>query len=145
MKKIYLLLTSFSLILIFYIGFLNYLEPTQVGIARNLSGGLTLQAEAGWYFSPPWVQVARVGTHPMRVCVTSSGRGFNCKLAKFEPKFFKQFVETEGFRYYWWSNRISFNLGYDEEYRGMKDLIRGYAYSATKYPFIVFIDEYEAR
>ncbi len=33
-------------------------------------------------------------------------------------------------------------MGYDEEYRGVKDLMRGYTYSAKKYPFVEIIQEY---
>ena len=49
-------------------------------------------------------------------------------LVSFDPNGWREFVNNEGFYYYWWSNRISFNMGYDDEYRGMKDLIRGYSF-----------------
>jgi hypothetical protein len=54
-------------------------------------------------------------------------------------------VKTEGFYYYWWANRLSFNLGYDQEYRGVRDLMRGYAYSPHHYPFLVVKDEYQSE
>ena len=98
--------------------------------------------ERGGHPPSPGVAVARVDTRPVRVCITSTSRGFNCRLVQFEPRAYRQFVATQGFHYYWWSNRISFNLGYNEEYRGVKDLMRGYAFSVNKYSFLKLLKEY---
>lgn len=126
-----------------YFPFVNYLEPFEEGIARNfITGELYLQKK-GWNLTPPWVVVARVDARPIRVCITTAGRGFNCKLVQFEPSEYKMFVATEGFYYYWWANRISFNWGYNEEYRGMKDLLRGYAYGVKYYPFVAVLRNYQ--
>lgn len=126
-----------------YFPFVNYLEPYEEGIAWNfVTGELRLQHK-GWNFTHPWVLVARVDARPTRVCVTTAGRGFNCKLVQFEPSAYKEFVATEGFRYYWWANRISFNWGYDEEYRGMKDILRGHAYGVKRYSFIITLRDYQ--
>ena len=135
-----------GLILLIYAGYLScahYSEPTQVGIVRNwVTGELKLDTP-GWNVTAPWVSVAKIDTRPLRVCVTTAGRGFNCMLVEFEPSKFREFVATEGFYYYWLANRISFNFGYDEEYRGVKDILRGYAYSVKKYPFIKILKTYE--
>lgn len=134
------------LIFLFCVGFLNYLEPTQIGIARNrISGELSLQDTGGLHLTAPWIGVTRVDTRPIRVSVTSAGRGFSAKLVQFDKRYWREFVEVEGWRYYWWANRISFNLGYTEEHRGMKDILRGYAYSPKQYPFIVILAEYDAN
>ena len=126
-----------------YLACMNYLEPTEVGISwNNMTGEIELQ-QPGWHLTAPWVQVARVDTRPMRVCLTSASRAFNCKLVQFVPREYRLFVETEGFHYYWWYNRISFNLGYGDEYRGMKDILRGYAYSSKQYPFVVVLRDYQ--
>jgi hypothetical protein len=134
-------------IFISYLAFVNYLEPYQVGVARNLvSGEVSLQNplkdRGGFYLTAPWVQVARIDTRPMRVCITSSARAFNCKLVQFEPSAYKEFVAVQGFRYYWWANRISLNFGYTEEYRGVKDLLRGYAFGVKQYPFVTVLRDY---
>jgi len=119
----------------------NHVEAYEVGIAWNqVTGQLWLQP-AGIHWSAPWVAVSRIDTRPQRVCVTSASKAFSCKLVRFEPAAYREFVAVEGHRYYWWSNRISFNLGYDEEYRGMRDLLRGYAYGAKQYPFVVTVQE----
>jgi hypothetical protein len=127
-----------------YIPFLHHTEPTEIGIARNLFTGEVYPDTPGWNVTAPWVAVAKVDVRPMRVCVTSAGRGFGCKLVQFRKEAYREFVRTEGFYYYWWANRFSINLGYREEYRGVKDLLRGYAYGVVPYPFLAILREYRA-
>lgn len=126
-----------------WLALVNYTEAYEVGVARNfVTGELELQSGGGLRFTPPWVAVAVIDTRPVRVCVSTAGRGFNCRLVQFVPDRYREFVAVEGFRYYWWANRISFNWGYDEEYRGMRDLLRGYAYSVVSYPFVTVLRDY---
>lgn len=140
------LILCIALPLMVYLGCFNYTEPTEIGIARNMvSGSLWSQEGGGLHLTWPWVAVARIDTRPMRVSVQSTGRGFSAKLARFESSHWREFVDTEGFRYYWWGNRLSFNCGYDEEYRGMRDIMRGYAYGSRSYPFVVVLKEYEVQ
>ncbi|MHB8831084.1 MAG: hypothetical protein ACYC44_03160 [Patescibacteria group bacterium] len=125
-----------GLVLATYLLVFNYVEAFRVGIAWNyFNGQLTLQ-QPGMYITPPWVTVAQVDTRPQRVCITSAGRGYNCKLVQFEPSAYREFVAVEGHRYYWMANRFSFNCGYDEEYRGMRDILRGHAFGSMQYPFL---------
>lgn len=141
-KGLFILLTT---ILSFYLAFCNHLEPSQIGIARNwISGEMWLQ-KAGWHISPPWVWVARIDTRPIRVSIPSAGHGYNTKLVQFDPNGWQEFINVEGWRYYWWANRLSFNFGYDEEHRGMKDILRGHAYGVKRYSFIKIIEEYESH
>lgn len=123
------------------------LEPTELGISRNMvTGTVSLQSRTGFHVKPPWVFVSVIDTRPTRVCITSSSRAaFNCRLVRFVGSEWRTFVRTEGFRLYWWSNRISFNTGYREEYRGMKDVLRGYAFSAERYPFVEVLQEYRGQ
>lgn len=143
MKKLIVLAVVCSVLGLFYLAFVNYLEAYQAGIARNIvTGEVILQDHGGFHLTAPWVQVARVDTRPVRVCITSTARAYNCKLVQFLPNAYKEFVVTQGFRYYWWTNRISFNFGYTEEYRGTKDILRGYAYGVKQYPFIKVLNDY---
>ncbi len=136
---------SFISLMLFYLFFLNYVEPTQIGIARNsITGQMWLQS-GGWHVTNPWTRVARIDTRPMRIAVMSAGHGYHARLVRFVPQHWKTFVEIEGFRYYWWYNRFSFNGGHREEYRGMRDIMRGYGYSAKKYPFIEILSEYTEK
>jgi hypothetical protein len=66
-------------------------------------------------------------------------------LLSFDKYHWKEFVAAEGWRYWWWANRFSINFGYDEEYRGMRDILRGYAYSPKQYPFLVILEEYQSK
>lgn len=131
------------LLFISYLTFFNHVDVTHVGIARNRVSGETWLQQPGWYLTAPWTQIARIDTRPMRVTVTTAGHGFSAKLIQFQVAGWKEFVTTEGFHYYWWYNRISFNFGYKEEYRGFRDIMRGYAYGAKQYSFIKILEEYK--
>lgn len=134
----------FLFVVCFYFIFLNYTEPTEIGISRNLiTGNMWSQETGGWHMTSPLVFVSNIDIRPVRVAVTSSGHGYSAKLAQYQKDHWREFIATEGFYYHWWANRISFNFGYDEEYRGMKDIMRGYAYSVKKYDFIKIITEYQ--
>lgn len=129
-----------------YCAFINHNEAYHAGIAWNfVSGELWLQ-EGGYHITSPWTLVTRVDTRPQRVCITSASRvAFNCKLVQFRREAWREFVVTEGWRYYWCSNRLSLNLGYREEYRGLRDILRGYAYSERQYPFLTVLESYQTH
>ncbi|NTW22204.1 hypothetical protein HGA34_01510 [Candidatus Falkowbacteria bacterium] len=128
----------------FYTAMIHYQEQYEVAIMWNkISGHFWLEERGGFHRSAPWVLAAKIDLRPNRVAVTSASRSYNSKLVQFDPKFYREFVALEGTRYYWWSNRISFNLGYSEEYRGMKDILRGYTYAMKHYPFIKVVKEFD--
>lgn len=130
-------------VLIPYCTLINHIDQYEVGIARDsFTGELTLQERGGFYLTAPWIRVASIDTRPTRVCITSTTRAYNCKLVRFVPSAYQEFVATQGFRYYWWANRFSFNIGYEEEYRGMRDILRGYAFSPQRYPFLEILEDY---
>lgn len=136
-KKMKMVLGSLSFLFLFWVFCFHYTDSHQVAIARNeVSGELWLDDKPGPNISAPWVKVVRIDIRPMRVCVSTSSRSFNCRLVEFDKNGWREFVETEGFRYYWWDNRFSYNSGYDDEYRGMKDLLRGYSFDSEKRKFI---------
>lgn len=146
LKKLWVktILVLFFVPILFYLMFVNYTDPTELGIVRNrVTGQMWAQDIGGWKLTAPWVSVAVMDLRPIRVAVPSAGHGYSSKLVQFDPKYWKEFVAIEGFRYYWWSNRISFNFGYNDEYRGVRDIMRGYAYSPNKYSFIKTITEYK--
>lgn len=144
MRKI---VTTVGAVALFYIVLrlttLHYLEYKVVGLTWNpFNGNVELVEKSGWNIRPPWVLLSKIDTKPTRVCITSAGRGVNCVLVKFEPDHYQEFVATEGFHLYWWYNRLSYNFGYNEEYRGMKDVLRGYAFGVQKYSFITVVESY---
>lgn len=125
----------------------NYLENTEVGLTWDpLTGEKSIQQRAGWHLTPPWVFETTIVTNPERLCLTSSAHAaVNCRLVQFVPSEYRSLLEVEGFGWYWWSNRFSFNLGYREEYRGVSDVLRGYTFSSQQYPFIHILREYEGN
>ena len=136
---------GFTAIVLLYVSFIYRLEPHQVGLEWNwASGQLRVEHLPGYHFNKPWVWVARIDTRPTRVCVTSNAHAaVNCKLVAFNSQYYNEFLAVEGWWYYWWANRISFNSGYNEEYRGMRDILRGYAFSSQQYPFVTILSEFE--
>lgn len=130
-------------VFLFYLMCFHYTEPTEFGIRWNpVTGSITTDEAQGMHLTAPWVMVSKLPTTPIRVCVTSASRSVNCRLVRFVPSQYKTLIAAEGFRYYWWDNRISFNMGYSEEYRGFKDLLRGYTYSVQQFPFIETLKVY---
>lgn len=147
MKKIMTrVVVGLIVLLVFYGLFLNHVDQYQAGLAWNfMSGELWLQ-EPGYHLTKPWVLVANLDTRPQRVCVTSASHAaFNCKLVQFQSSAWRQFVVVEGWRYYWLANRLSFNWGYREEYRGFRDVLRGYAFGVERYPFIEVLEDYQQK
>lgn len=132
--------------LFLWINIITHVEPTEAGIGINwLNGDLRLLDKSGWHITAPWVWVTKIETSPMRVGISTSSRGYSVKLVQFQKEYYKEFIETEGWYFYWWYNRLSFNIGYDrmEEYRGFRDIMRAYAYSDTRYPFIKILNQYQ--
>lgn len=133
-----------GLLFVIWLAFINHVDQYQAGVAWNpVSGELWLQ-ESGYHRTAPWTLVARIDLRPQRVCITSASHAaFNCRLVQFVPEYWQEFVRVEGWRYYWLANRFSLNLGYREEYRGFRDVLRGYAFSARRYPFVRVLEEFQ--
>lgn len=126
-----------ALLLLAYLSCFHYTPQHKIGIRWNeITGVASIDPHPGFFLTPPWVLVAKIETRPIRICITSRSRSVNCKLVRFVPENFEQLIAVEGWRYYWWDNRISFNWGHDEEYRGTRDLLRGHAYSVKQFGFI---------
>ncbi|MBI5467316.1 MAG: hypothetical protein HY975_03865 [Candidatus Kerfeldbacteria bacterium] len=134
---------ALAVLTFFRVACLNYCEPTEIGVARNLITGHTWLVRGGWTFKYPWVYIPHIDTRPMLVSVDSAGHGYSAKLVQFVPDEWESFVRTEGFYPWWLANRISFNCGYRHEHRGMKDILRGYAYGSKQYPFLRILNEFD--
>lgn len=127
---------------IIYFPFFHHQDVNEVGLARNFFTGETYAiTESGYHRNYPWVWVAIVDTRPHRVCITTTARSYHCKLVQFKAEHYQEFLDVEGWRYYWWSNFFSINFGYSEEYRGFNDVLRGYAFGSKQYPFVVVTGE----
>jgi hypothetical protein len=130
------------ILFILYIACINHVEPTEIGIRYNIfTAKIDIQPKKGWNITPPWILISNIDLRPIKVSVSSAGKGVSSKLIQFNPAGWEEFVKLEGFYYYWWYNRMSINCGYNEEHKGMKDILRGYAYSRNTYSFITKLSE----
>lgn len=136
------IIKSFSVIGIlftFYLTSFNFLNMSEVSLNYNIiDGNVTCDTVSGIKLSAPWVLVNVVDIRPIKVCVDCSCRNLTCKLIAFNPKEYKIFVQKEGWSYFWWRNRLSFNSGNKQEYRGLKNVIRGYAFDDVEYKFLIY-------
>jgi hypothetical protein len=135
---------AFLALLIGYFSTVNYLEPGEAGITWNpVNGEIGIQDHPGYQVNAPWEFVTTIETRPQRVCIQSPAHAaVNCRLVQFDTRYYREFVAAEGWRWYWWSNRLSFNSGYDT-YRGWRSILYGYAFSSQQYRFIRTITEYD--
>ena len=142
-KYVGIIFLSILTISILYIC-ITHIEPDEWGLQKNFINGQIALKDPGLYFRPPWMLITKIPAKPIRVCISSTSKGYNAKLVQFNPETYEEFVVTEGWSYYWWANRFSFNSGYskEEEHRGFKDIAKGYAYSVVNYPFFITIKEY---
>lgn len=135
-KKVKIIGLSLFFLLFFWLFFIHYNQIHHVSVSRNLfTGELILDESKGIKFSAPWVQVIKFDTRPFKVCIDCSCSNINCKLIAFNSVGWEDFLNREGFKYFWFKNRISFNSGNKMEYRGIRHVLRGYAFD-KEYSFL---------
>lgn len=135
--KTYVIRMAIIGLLTCYFLLFNYVSFQEKGIAWNrITGDLWIQ-DSGMHITYPWVSVSTIDTRPIRVCIESGSQvSRTCKLVRFDSSHYREFVAVVGHKYFWWSNRFSFNSAYNEEYRGFRDLMRGFAFMPTLYSFV---------
>ncbi len=142
MKK-WIRIVSIIAIAIFvcYLAFFHYTDSYEFGITYNLATGESKpDGHPGYHLSAPWVLVTKVDTRPQKVSIASASRNLNSKLVQFDTAQWRELIKFEGFHYYWWYNRISFNSG-QETFRGFRNLLLGHSYGATRGKFVKIIQE----
>lgn len=138
-SKIIKSLSIIGILFTFYLTSFNFLNMSEVSLNYNIiDGTVTCDTVTGIKLSAPWVLVSVIDTRPIKVCVDCSCRNLTCKLIAFNPNEYKTFLQKEGWSYFWWKNRLSFNSGNKQEYRGFKNVIRGYAFDNVEYNFLVY-------
>lgn len=121
----------------FYIFFFHRVDFYEVSLNKNyFTNEIVCDTNPGYKISPPWIQASVIDTRPLRVCIDCSCNALDCKLVSFNPKGYKEFVQKEGWGYYWWRNRLSINTGNQNEWRGMDNILRGYSFDGKKYEFL---------
>ncbi len=136
-------IVSIIAIIIFtcYLSFYHYTDSYEFGITFNVfTGELKSDQRAGHHLTLPWVLATKIDTRPQRVCITSATRNMDCRLVQFDTTQWKELIKFEGFRYYWWYNRFSFNSD-QETYRGIRNLLLGHSYGKSRGSFVKIIQE----
>lgn len=126
MKFFYYILGLVLSIFISYCLFLNHVDYNEIGISYNSWTGEIKKQEVGWHITSPLVRVTYVPTIPIRVEFDMYSRFVLPKLVKFNPEYYKEFIQIEGFHYI-----------QDCHY-----LFKQYAYSDKKW---VFLDEVKSE
>lgn len=123
---------------IIYMSLFSRNDINHISIERNyISGEVKINEDPGIRITAPWIQVVKIDIRPFKICVTSSSKVLNCGVYSFNKDGIHDFIKREGISYYWFRNRLSFNYGHREEYRGFVDIIKGYAFDlGKKYAFI---------
>ena len=128
-----------GILLIVYLSSFNFLNMTEVSLNHNIiDGTVSCDTTRGMKLTAPWILVSVVDTRPVRVCIECSCRNLTCKLVSFNPKEYKLFVQKEGWSYFWFRNRLSFNSGNKQEYRGFENVVRGYSFDNVEYKFLTY-------
>ena len=136
MKNGIKIIISISVVILFWLFFFSFNTYHHISIKRNWITGTTELLEPGFTITAPWVQIIRIDIRPVRVCIECSCRNAQCNLIAFNKEGWQDFLAIEGFRYYWLANRLSFNFGNSNEYRGMSNILRGYGFDDKQYSFI---------
>lgn len=129
-------LTPLTILILWALTF-SWNSVHHISFERNLiSGTLQIDTTPGPKITYPWVQVSKIDTRPVRVCVQCQCHNMTCNLVSFDRNGWMDFIDREGFGYYWWRNRFSYNSGHDIEYRGVNDILMGYSMDGNKYTFL---------
>jgi len=137
-KLIIIVLTT---ILVSYFSLYHYTDSNEFGITYNLATGtVAADTRSGHHLTAPWVLVTTIDTRPQRVCIVSATRNMDCRLVQFDTVRWRELITFEGFSYYWWYNRFSFNGG-QETYRGTRNLLLGHSYGKSRCSCVLIIKE----
>jgi len=141
MKKLKIAIIAIVAIFICYFAFYHYTDSYEFGLTYNVfTGECKSDQHTGHHLTLPWVLATKIDTRPQRVCITSATRNMDCRLVQFDTTQWKELIKFEGFRYYWWYNRFSFNYS-QETYRGVRNLLLGHSYGKTRGSFVKIIQE----
>lgn len=131
----WILLTILVYLTMFYYSGRNDFVLTQ----NILTGEVQPETHKGYHLTYPWILASKIDDRPHRFCIPSATRNMSCKLVKFDTSKWKDLIEYEGFHYYWWYNRFSFNSG-QETYKGVDNLLFGHSWGNSRGRFVIILD-----
>lgn len=124
-----------------YLAFYHYTDSYEFGITYNVfTGECKSDKHTGHHLTLPWVLATKIDTRPQRVCIASATRNMDCRLVQFDTTKWRDLIKFEGFQYYWWYNRLSFNWG-QESYRGVRNLLLGHSYGNSRGSFVKILQK----
>ena len=120
--KIFFYISGASLVALFFFWllFLNHVDINEIGVAYDSRTGKLSKQECGWHLTEPWVEATTIPTIPVRVEIYNHNRFILPKLVQFQPEYYKEFIEIEGFKYF-----IDIPVIFSQ-----------YAYSGKDWPFL---------
>lgn len=122
---------------LFYLFCVDFRDSYHIALCKNeIKGEVYLDTLHGFNVTYPWIRVSKIDTRPIKLCIDCNCANINCKLIQFDYNYYQNFTKREKFCYFWWKNRISFNISQENEYRGMKFILRSYAFDKEKHKFI---------
>ncbi len=134
-------LAPIAVLFLCYLMFYHYTESYEFGITYDFfTGEVKADTHTGYHLTAPWVLATKIDTRPQQVCIVSATRNMDCRLVQFDTTRWRELIKYEGFRYYWWYNRFSFNSG-QTTYRGIRNLLLGHAYGSTRCSCVKIIQE----
>ena len=134
MKKILSLILGSLLVsvvagILYYLLCLNHVSLNEAGLFYDSRDGkLTVETNAGWYVTSPFVKEANISTVPFTANFANYGANvLNQKVIAFNPAGAEAYVKRQGF---------SWSMGDQDQ-----GILTQYAFSGQKYPFLTIIQE----
>jgi hypothetical protein len=111
----------------FYIFCLNHVDLNEIGIAYNSADGQMKIQATGWHITSPMVRVTYLPTVPIQVDTVHSSKVITAKMVCLNTNGVHELIRLQGF---------SYSLG-----TGFNSIMKGYAFSGNKYPFLDILQE----
>lgn len=91
-----------SILLGFYFACLNHVNPLEIGVAYDSQDGqVTLQTNAGWYVTSPFVKVINVPLTPIKVGYVTSAVVNPIRIVRIKPDHVLDLFKLQGYSYSW--------------------------------------------
>lgn len=130
------------LLLIFRATSVTFVDNHELGYKFNrISGTLDTLDRKGYFIYVPIAQsINTIDLRPFQVCINANGRVLNCKLVKFNPRGFFQYINIHGIDTYS-VNGLSSGV---TPTGNLYEIMKSYAYSSDggrEYPFLDVLKE----
>lgn len=126
-----LFVVGLIVLFLFWLFFVDFVDRHEIGYKYDRrTGAITTLARTGYFVTPPFVvQIGKIDTRPMQVCINANSRVLNCKLVKFNPNGLDLFITWHG-----------------RQPGAVDEILKSYAYDGLErqYPFLDVMTELKA-